>query len=102
MKPGYTLALLGTLLLAEPALASSTYRCNSTLVSVGASTSEVRSKCGNPADAAIIGLKERVDEQGFRQEVQVEEWTYGPSNGMYHYLRFEGNRLQDIESQRGR
>ncbi|GAB6389040.1 DUF2845 domain-containing protein [Stutzerimonas marianensis] len=102
MKPAYLVALSGLLLLIGHAQASSTYRCNSSLVSVGASTSEVRSKCGEPADAAITGLKETVDDRGFRQEVQVEEWTYGPTNGMYHHLRFEGNRLSDIESQRGR
>jgi hypothetical protein len=36
-----------------------------------------------------------------REEFQVEEWTYGPSNGMYQYLRFEGNRLRQINSKRG-
>ncbi len=34
-------------------------------------------------------------------EVQIEEWAYGPRNGMYYYLRFEGNRLVKIESKRG-
>jgi hypothetical protein len=33
--------------------------------------------------------------------VPIEEWTYGPRNGMYHFLRFEGNRLRDIDSKRG-
>jgi len=42
-----------------------------------------------------------VDEYGFRQEVRIEEWVYGPTNGMYHFLRFEGNRLRRIDSERG-
>ncbi len=81
--------------------ASSTYRCASNLVSLKASTAEVRAKCGEPTSSQITGYKEVVDEYGFSQEVQVEEWTYGPTNGMYHYLRFEGNRLSRIDSERG-
>ncbi|HAV06360.1 MAG TPA: hypothetical protein DCX47_15330, partial [Pseudomonas sp.] len=38
---------------------------------------------------------------GYRQEVAVEEWVYGPNNGMLHFLRFEGNRLRQIGSRRG-
>ncbi|MBP7188599.1 MAG: DUF2845 domain-containing protein, partial [Thiopseudomonas sp.] len=34
------------------------------------------------------------------RELHIQEWVYGPNNGMYHYLRFEGNRLTSIESQR--
>ncbi|NKQ10285.1 DUF2845 domain-containing protein [Pseudomonas sp. SST3] len=82
--------------------ASSTHRCGSALVSLEAATGEVRQKCGEPASASLVGYKEILDEHGFRHEVQVEEWTYGPTNGMYHFLRFEGNRLRQIDSQRGR
>ncbi|MDH2243750.1 DUF2845 domain-containing protein [Pseudomonas sp. GD03909] len=88
---------LGTL----HAEASSTYRCNSRLVSLDSSTAEVRSKCGDPASSAMVGYKEIVDDYGYRQEVPVEEWIYGPNNGMLHFLRFEGNRLRQIDSQRG-
>ena len=42
-----------------------------------------------------------LDDYGFYNEVPIEEWTYGPRNGMYHFLRFEGNRLRDIDSKRG-
>ncbi|MCQ4258573.1 DUF2845 domain-containing protein [Stutzerimonas stutzeri] len=93
---------LGTLVFACAAQAASTHRCGSALVSLDASTGEVRQKCGDPTDAAAVGYKEVLDDYGFRHEVQIEEWTYGPSNGMYHFLRFEGNRLRRIESQRGR
>lgn len=96
------LVLLSLLLASGGAHASSTHRCGSALVSLDASTSEVRSKCGEPVDALPLGYKEILDDYGFRHEVVVEEWTYGPTNGMYHFLRFEGNRLRRIESQRGR
>lgn len=84
------------------ALASSTYRCGRALVSLDASTAEVRHKCGEPTSTAQVGLRNFIDRYGFHQEVQVEEWTYGPNHGMYHFLRFEGNRLRRIDSQRGR
>lgn len=82
--------------------AASTHRCGSALVSLDAPTGEVRQKCGEPTSAAAAGYKEVLDDYGFRHEVPVEEWIYGPTNGMYHFLRFEGNRLRRIESQRGR
>jgi len=94
--------VLGIALLATHAQGSSTYRCGSALVSLDASTAEVRAKCGEPTSAAQVGFKNIVDRYGFRQEVQVEEWTYGPNHGMYHFLRFEGNRLRRIDSERGR
>ncbi|MBA1264423.1 DUF2845 domain-containing protein [Stutzerimonas stutzeri] len=84
------------------AQASSTYRCGSALVSLDASTAEVRTKCGEPTSAAQVGFKDIIDRYGYHQEVQVEEWTYGPTHGMYHFLRFEGNRLRRIDSERGR
>lgn len=91
------------LLLSLPlsAEASSTYRCGSALVSTDAPLGEVQSKCGEPASRDFLGYKEVVDRYGFRNEVAVEEWIYGPTNGMYHFLRFEGGRLSDIRSKRG-
>ncbi|WAJ38572.1 DUF2845 domain-containing protein [Pseudomonas sp. GOM7] len=91
------------LLLCLPLLAqaSSTYRCGSALVSKEAPTSEVLNKCGEPSSRAFLGYKEVVDAYGFRNEVSVEEWIYGPNNGMYHFLRFEGGRLNEIRSKRG-
>lgn len=32
--------------------------------------------------------------------MQVEEWVYGPVNGMYYYLDFIGGRLSTVESKR--
>ena len=90
------------LLLALPlAEASSTYRCGSALVSTSAPISEVQGKCGEPLSRDFLGYKEVLDQYGFRNEVTVEEWTYGPRGGMYHFLRFEGGRLVEIRSKRG-
>ncbi len=93
-----TACLLGLSTLAE---ASSTLRCGSQLISLGDDASEVLRKCGEPTERVFIGYRERQDEWGFFQEVAVEEWTLGPRNGMYHFLRFEGNRLTRIQSRRG-
>lgn len=88
--------------LALGAHASSTLRCNSGLISLQDTTSIVSSKCGEPISREFIGYREVLDDYGFRNEVAVEEWAYGPRNGMYQFLRFEGNRLIKIESKRGR
>ena len=94
-------ALFVVLLASEPASASSTFRCNSRLVSLEASTAQVRERCGEPSSKAMVGYKEVVDEYGYLQEVVVEEWVYGPKSGMYHFLRFEGGRLTEVRSKRG-
>ncbi|OQR26774.1 hypothetical protein BWR59_30445 [Pseudomonas sp. Bc-h] len=81
---------------------SDSLRCGSQLISVGDRMGEVQQKCGQPISQDIIGYKETVNH--FRQvdQVQVQEWVYGPNNGMYQYLRFEGGRLVGIDSKRGR
>ncbi|WP_336356147.1 DUF2845 domain-containing protein [Pseudomonas granadensis] len=83
---------------ASHAAASDTLRCGSQLISLGDRTSEVLQKCGEPVSRDVLGYKRSANR---REEFQVEEWTYGPSNGMYQYLRFEGNRLRQINSKRG-
>jgi len=92
--PGLTL-----LLAAAHASAADTLRCGSQLVSVGDRSSEVLLKCGQPVARDDLGYKRSVNR---REEYPVEEWTYGPNSGMYQYLRFEGNRLVQITSKRGR
>ncbi|WP_434457911.1 DUF2845 domain-containing protein [Stutzerimonas urumqiensis] len=98
--PALGLVIVIGALSAGAAQASSTHRCGSNLVSLDASTAEVRAKCGEPRAESFIGYREIVDDYGYRQEVPVEEWVYGPNNGMYHYLRFMGNRLREIDSAR--
>jgi len=85
-------------IVAGQASAADTLRCGSQLVSVGDRSSEVLQKCGEPVSRDVLGYKRSVNR---REEFQVEEWTYGPNGGMYQYLRFEGNRLRQINSKRG-
>lgn len=78
-----------------------TLRCGSQLISVGDRAFEVQQKCGMPVSQDLIGTKSTFSHYRQRDEVKVEEWIYGPNNGMYQYLRFEGGRLVRIDSRRG-
>ncbi|MFC5697177.1 DUF2845 domain-containing protein [Pseudomonas sp. GCM10022186] len=95
------LLCLPLLLALDTAQASSTLRCNSSLVSLDDTASEVLEKCGEPVSRSDLGYREVTDGYYRRIEVRVEEWVYGPRNGMYQFLRFEGDRLRDIDSKRG-
>ncbi len=90
-----------TLLLAlcNTASAASTMRCGSALVSLNDRTVQVEQKCGTPASKAQTGY-ERSGPINRRVELPIEEWVYGPSNGMSQYLKFVGSRLVQIESSR--
>ncbi|MFI8480904.1 DUF2845 domain-containing protein [Pseudomonas sp. NPDC078700] len=76
-------------------------RCGSALVTTDDSTGEVFDKCGEPISRDFLGYKQIVDSFGYTNEVAIEEWAYGPRSGMYHFIRFEGNRLKRITSKRG-
>ena len=93
-------ALISALLVLVPICvqASSTLRCDSGLVSLEDTTSEVSSKCGEPIARDMLGYT--LDAHG-NNEFLVEEWVYGPRNGMNYYLRFEGGRLKSVDSKRG-
>ena len=81
--------------------ASSTLRCGSQVVSTGDRAFEVQQKCGEPVSQEVLGTQETFNSNYRRSEaVRIEEWIYGPDNGMYQYLRFEGGRLVGIESKR--
>ena len=100
------LSLLAALLCTGLALttstqAASTLRCQSNLISLDDHASEVQAKCGEPATKAFLGYREVVDYYGGVSQVGIDEWSYGPRNGMYYYLRFEANRLVKIQSKRG-
>lgn len=58
-------------------------------------------RCGEPRSRDSLGYREVVGEWGKRYEVEVQEWIYGPWNGMLYFVRFEGNRLSAIQSRRG-
>jgi hypothetical protein len=81
---------------------AATLRCGSQLVSTGDHLFEVERKCGTPASQAIVGTQETFNNTYRKSEqVQIEEWIYGPDHGMYQYLRFIGGRLTEITSKRG-
>ncbi len=93
----FVLLLLGW---SAASFASSTFRCNSTLVSLGASMQEVRNKCGEPVAKEDLGFKQVINQYSHSHQVHVAEWLYGPKGGMYYFLRFEGGNLSKISSTR--
>lgn len=76
---------------------ASTFRCGSDLVSLGDRGFEIRRKCGEPVYRDTVGYTLGPSQ---RLELAIEEWVYGPYNGMTYILRLEGNRLIRIESKR--
>ncbi|MCQ4296718.1 DUF2845 domain-containing protein [Pseudomonas stutzeri] len=74
-----------------------TMRCGSQLVTTGDRTFEVERKCGVPQHRDLVGYTLSRND---RQEFALEEWVYGPQNGMLSILTFEGNRLVRIETRR--
>lgn len=90
--------LLATgLALASATADAETLRCGSDLVSLGDRGFEIRRKCGEPVYRDTVGYTLG---PGQRLELMIEEWIYGPRNGMTYILRLEGNRLVRIEGKR--
>lgn len=87
--------LLG--LSASTSVLADTLRCGNDLVSLGDRGFEIRRKCGDPQYRDTLGYTLG---PGQRLEMQIEEWVYGPRNGMTYILRMQGNRLVAIESKR--
>lgn len=93
------LYLLPLLLIAGAASADS-LRCGNRLISTNDTTSDALERCGEPTDRSLLGYKVVTGDWGQRNEVAVEEWIYGPWNGMAYFVRFEGNRLTAVQSRR--
>lgn len=89
--------LLSVTLGAGVAQADDTMRCGSQLISTGDRAFEVEDKCGAPAFRDVIGHTLGPYE---RREMKIEEWVYGPNNGVNSILTFEGSRLRHIERKR--
>ena len=89
--------LLVTLALACGLAEAGTLRCGSKLVNEGDRAFEVERKCGKPARTDLVGYT-----GGYYgdPEMVIEEWVYGPTNGMLSILTFQGNRLTRIETKR--
>jgi len=87
-------------LFAAPSIAAAdTFRCGSQLVSSGDRSFEVERKCGPPTHRTPIGYTLGPND---RREFVLEEWVYGPSNGMLSILTFEANRLIRVETRRAK
>lgn len=99
MRPA--VLLLPLLLLAAASANADSLRCGSRLISSGDTTSDVLERCGTPVDRAYLGNRIVVGDWGQRLEVRVEEWIYGPWNGMLYFVRFQGNQIDSIQSKRG-
>jgi hypothetical protein len=86
-----------TLLLACSLAEAGTLRCGSKLVNEGDRAFEVERKCGEPVRRDVVGYT-----GGYYgdRELVIEEWVYGPNNGMFSILTFQGNRLMRIETKR--
>lgn len=93
--------LVALALLLSPLSQAATLRCGSGLITSDDHLSEVQSKCGEPVTRQFLGYREVIDYYGGTTQVPIKEWSYGPRNGMYYYLRFEANRLINVESKRG-
>ncbi|WP_312956458.1 DUF2845 domain-containing protein [Pseudomonas songnenensis] len=87
----------GVLLATITNVQADTMRCGSQLVTTGDRTFEVERKCGTPEHRDLVGYTLSRND---RQEFALEEWVYGPRNGMLSILTFEGNRLVRIETRR--
>lgn len=99
MMPAIIHTLLLSTILAAPFAQAETLRCGSALISTGDRPFEVENKCGAPVRRDLVGYALGPHA---RREMVVEEWLYGPGNGMLSILTFEGNRLVRIESRRAR
>jgi hypothetical protein len=84
-------------------------RCGTDLVSPGYLKYEVLEICGEPLSREIVGEVEITDpgriydrhdrrytSRGTKIILYIEEWIYDKSG--LHVLRFEGNRLVNVES----
>lgn len=91
--------LLFGVIFGSPAIQAETLRCGTQLVSTGDRTFEVERKCGAPSQRDFVGYTLGPN---VRQEMVVEEWLYGPTNGKLSILTFQGNRLIRIEFRRAR
>ena len=80
--------------------AQAAMRCNNGIISEGHTTWEVTEKCGEPQDRERIEPTVGSNGKPPRHSATIENWVYGPDNGMYRHLRFIDGKLVEIESRR--
>ena len=96
----YTTMLATLVLVTYPIAAQASMRCPNGIISGGATTFEVLNKCGEPDSKEKISPALGSDGKTTNKSVTVENWVYGPSNGMYRFLKFIDGTLVKIESRR--
>lgn len=97
MKYLSSIVLCALLSITSSAAMASTFRCGTQLVSLGDRAFQVLRKCGEPLAREPVGYTLGEFD---RREMLIEEWVYGPRNGMLYFLRFEGGRLTSIDGRR--
>jgi hypothetical protein len=90
----------GALLICASLHAQASMRCQNGIISGGETIAEVTRKCGQPDNRDI--LQPVVESNGKVPfgSATIEDWVYGPTNGMYRYLRFIDGKLASIKSKR--
>lgn len=108
-RPALALACLAlSAACAAPVALGDAMRCGSRLAQEGDTRTEVRAKCGEPADVEVRTVLrppiywlhgKPVRLTGEFREIQVESWTYnlGPRRLMRR-VRFENGRVVEIET----
>ena len=79
-----------------------TLRCGTKLIREDDLAIQVREKCGDPVSEELIGYRLGPAPPGLRgeRELKIEQWIYGPDQGYYHVVIFEGGRLRSIDNVR--
>ena len=98
MKLSHVMALTWILSLTAilPAMAAD-MRCGNDFVKIGDRAFMVEHKCGEPVSKEFIGYT--LDEAKNR-EYAIEEWVYGPMNGIFYFVKFIGGSVTEIEYER--
>jgi hypothetical protein len=91
--------LLAALILCAPE-AHASMRCKSGIVSGGELIAEVLRKCGDPSSRQAIEPVVGANGKTPYKSATIEDWVYGPRNGLYQYLRFVDGKLANIRSSR--
>ena len=72
-------------------------RCGNNLVRTGDFKYEVLERCGEPNSMENVGYTLNVNGN---RELKIEHWIYGPWNGFYYVLVFEGGIIDKIISRK--
>lgn len=100
MKKLITVTMLASCLLAGANVSQASMRCGNNLINEGDNKFEVIQKCGEPDKRETFDPLIGSDNKPANKSVSVENWMYGPSNGMNRYLKFIDGILVKIESRR--